>query len=140
MANRRKDTMDIRELLLHMRAGSSNRQIQRDTGIDRRTVKTYRDWATAQGLLEGSLPPLEDLQELLDQTMPKQTPPQNVSTAENYRELIEQLLKENVEIAAIQCRLEERGYTGSYWAVYRLAQKIKPCHREATVRVETQAG
>ena len=47
MANRRKDTMDIRELLLHMRAGSSDRQIERDTGIDRRTVKRYRDWATA---------------------------------------------------------------------------------------------
>lgn len=140
MANRRKDTMDIRELLLHMRAGSSNRRIQRDTGVDRRTVKTYRDWATAQGLLEGSLPPLEDLQGLLDQTMPKQVPPQNVSTAEDYRELIEKLLKENVEIAAIQCRLEERGYTGSYWAVYRLAQKIKPRTREATVRVETEPG
>ncbi len=50
MANRRKDTMDIRELLLHMRAGSSNRRIQRDTDIDRRTVKAYRDWATTQGL------------------------------------------------------------------------------------------
>lgn len=43
MANRRKDTMDIRELLLHIRAGSSHRTIERDTGIDRRTVKTYRD-------------------------------------------------------------------------------------------------
>jgi transposase len=140
MANRRKDTMDVRELLLHIRAGSSNRKIERDTGIDRRTVKTYRGWATAQGLLAGPLPPLEELQALLDRTMPMQLPPQNVSTAENYRELIEQLLKENVEIAAIQCRLEERGYTGSYWAVYRLVQKIKPRTPEATVRVETKPG
>jgi len=140
MANRRKDTMDIRELLLHIRAGSSNRKIERDTGIDRRTIKTYRDWATAQGLLARPLPALEELQVLLDQTMPKQLPPQNVSTAEDYREVIEQLLKENVEIAAIQCRLEERGYTGSYWAVYRLAQKIKPSTPEATVRVETKPG
>ena len=140
MTNRRKDTMDIRELLLHIRAGSSNRRIERDTGIDRRTVKTYRGWATGQGLLAGPLPPLEELQPLLDQTMPKQLPPQNVSTAEDYRELIEQLLKQNVEIAAIQCRLEERGYTGSYWAVYRLAQKIKPSTPAATVRVETKPG
>lgn len=77
---------------------------------------------------------------LLNQTLPKQRPPQNVSTAEDYRALIEQLLKENVEIAAVQCRLEERGYTGSYWAVYRLAQKIKPARPEGTVRVETKPG
>jgi len=132
--------MDIRELLLHMRAGSSNRRIERDTGVDRRTVKEYREWAKAQGLLVGPLPPVEEIQVLLEQTMPKQLPPQNVSTAEEYREVIEQLLDQNVEIAAIHCRLEERGYTGSYWAVYRLAQKIKPEASDATVRIETSPG
>ncbi|MDY7078864.1 MAG: hypothetical protein SXV54_18275, partial [Chloroflexota bacterium] len=39
-------------------------------------------------------------------------PPQNTSSVEPYRDLVTQLLKENVEIAAIKCRLEERGYTG----------------------------
>jgi len=53
--------MDIRELLVHIRAGSSNRQIERDTGIDRRTVGRYREWAEAQGLLKGPLPPLGGL-------------------------------------------------------------------------------
>ena len=109
--------MDIREILLHIRAGSSNRQIERDTKIDRRTIKRYKDWAQAQGLLEGPLPSLEELQVLASQTVPKQTPPQNVSSVAPYRDLIEQLVKENVEIAAIKCRLEERGYTGSYQAV-----------------------
>jgi transposase len=102
--------MDIRELLLHIRAGSSNRQIERDTGVDRRTVKRYRDWAEAQELLEEPLPSLEALQALLDQTMPGHLPPQNISTVEPYRELVEQLVEENVEIAAIKCRLQERGY------------------------------
>ena len=33
--------MDIRELLLHIRAGSSNRQIERDTGVDPGGVQTF---------------------------------------------------------------------------------------------------
>jgi FixJ family two-component response regulator len=35
--------MDIRELLNHIRAGSSDRQIARDVKIDRRTVKRHRE-------------------------------------------------------------------------------------------------
>ena len=42
--------MDVRELLLHIRAGSSDRQIERDMKVDRRTVKRYREWAEAQGV------------------------------------------------------------------------------------------
>ncbi|MDY7075576.1 MAG: PIN domain-containing protein, partial [Chloroflexota bacterium] len=67
-------------------------------------------------------------------------PPQNTSSVEPYRDLVTQLLKENVEIAAIKCRLEERGYTGSYSAVRRFVRKIKPHTPEATVRVERKPG
>jgi transposase len=132
--------MDIRELLLHIRAGSSDRQIQRDTQVDRRTIKRYKDWAQAQGLLEDALPSLEELQVLAEQTMPKPSPPQNISSVEPYRDLVVQLVKENVEIAAIQCRLEERGYTGSYQAVYRFVRKLRPRASRATVRVERKPG
>jgi transposase len=132
--------MDIREILIHLRAGSSNRQIERDTQIDRRTIKRYKDWAKAQGLLENTLPSLEELQALADQTMPKQTPPQNVSSVEPYRVLVAQLVNENVETAAIKCRLEERGYTGSYQAVYRFVRTLKPQTPKATVRVERKPG
>jgi transposase len=48
--------MDIREMLNHIRAGSSNRQIAQDIGVDRRTVQRYRQWAQEQGLLEARLP------------------------------------------------------------------------------------
>jgi transposase len=132
--------MDIRELLLHIRTHASNRQVERDSGIDRRTVKRYRDWATAQKLLAGPLPPLEDLQALLDQTLPEPVPPQNESSVEPYRELVTQLVKENVEVAAIRCRLAERGYTGSYSAVYRFVNTLRPHIPEATVRVERKPG
>jgi transposase len=140
MSHRRKDLMDIRELLIHIRAQSSDRQVQRDTGTDRRTVRRYREWAQAQGLLEGLLPPLEALQVLAEQTLPGRLPPQNVSSVAPYRDLVVQLLKENVETAAIKCRLEERGYSGSYAAVHRFVRKLKPRTSEATVRVERKPG
>ena len=132
--------MDIRQLLVHIRAGSSNRQIAQDMRIDRRTVSHYREWAGAQGLLEGPLPALGDLLTLQDQTMPGHQPPQNTSSVEPYRELVAQLVKENVEIAAIHCRLKEQGYTGSYSAVRRFVRKIKPRTPKATVRVERKPG
>lgn len=132
--------MDIRQLLVRVRAGSSNRQIAHDLRIDRRTVSRYRGWAEAQGLLEGPLSPLGDLLILRDQTMPGHRPPQNISTVEPYRELVTRLVKENVEIAAIWERLKERGYHGSYSAVRRIVRGIEPLVPEATVRVERKPG
>jgi hypothetical protein len=41
MSNRRKDVMDIRELLTQLRSGASDRRISQDTQIARLTVKQY---------------------------------------------------------------------------------------------------
>jgi transposase len=139
MSNRR-NMMDIRELLVHIRAGSSNRQIEKDLHIDRRTVGRYRAWADGQGLLEGTLPSLGELVALLERTMPTHNPPQNISTVEPYREVVTQLIEEGVEIAAIWERLKERSFTGSYSAVRRFVRKIKPLTPKATVRVERKPG
>lgn len=132
--------MDIRELLVHIRAQSRDRQVQRDTGIDRRTVKRYRNWAQGQGLLEGVLPPVEELQELVSQSFEEQIPPQNRSSVEPYRELVLQLVKEQVETAAIKARLTERGFRGSYSAVNRFVRSVQPHLPAATVRVERKPG
>jgi len=132
--------MDLRELLLHIRANPSNRQIQQETGTDRRTVQRYRQWAETQKLLEGDLPTLTELQALLDRSLPEPTPPQNVSSVEPYRSLVERLVKEEVETAAIRERMKERGYVGSYAAVYRFVQHIKPSIPESYTRVERKPG
>jgi transposase len=132
--------MDIRELLVHIRAEPSNRQVARDIGVDRRTVQRYREWAQAQGLLTGPLASLAELQVRLEQTMPQRQPPQNISSIEPYRELVEQLVRENIEAAAIHCRLTERGYTGSYSAVHRFVSKLRPHTPDTTVRVERKPG
>jgi transposase len=132
--------MDIREILLHIRAGANYSQVQRTLGIDRRTVKRYQRWASAQGLLVGPLPPLADLQALLAATLNAPAPPQNISSVEHYRERVRQWRKEGVEVAAIWERLKEQGYTGSYAAVWRFVRTLEPSVPEVTSRVECKPG
>jgi transposase len=138
--SRRKNIMDIREIVRQVRAGQSNRAIGREMSIDRRTVARYRAWAEAQGLLEGDLPELGALHQLVEETLPESQPPQNLSTVEPYREVVEKLRKQSVEIAAVHQRLVERGFTGSYYAVYRFVRRLEPRLPEATVRVEVAPG
>lgn len=132
--------MDIRAILMQLGAGVSQRQIGQALKLNRRTVKKYKKWAEAHGLLEGELPALEELQAVLDETLLEPQPPQNVSTVEPYRGLVEQWLKEKVEIKAIYERLKEKGFKGSYMAVYRFARQVKGEPLRATVRVECKPG
>jgi transposase len=132
--------MDIQEILRQLRQGQSNRAVERATGIHRKIVARYRAWANEQGLLEGDLPALSELHQLLEKTQERPAPPQNVSTVEPYRELVIKLRREGVEVATVHQRLKERGYTGSYAAVYRFVRKLEPQEPEVTVRVETRPG
>lgn len=132
--------MDIRELLRHIRVIQSDRQVQQATGVDRRTVKAYRAWAQAQGLLAGSLPPPENLQRLLAETLRTPPPPQVISSVEPYRTLVVQLRQSGTEISAIWERLKEREYAGSYASVYRFVRSLEPHPPDVTVRIECQPG
>jgi transposase len=140
MPGKRKDAMDVREMLRRLRKGQSDRALARAMGIDRKTVGRYRTWAGELGLLEGPLPPLEELSRLMQETLKNEPPPQNVSSVEPYRELVQRLRREGVEIAAIYQRLMERGYTGSYSSVHRFVRNLEPATPEVTVRVETAPG
>jgi transposase len=132
--------MDIREILHRLRAGMSLRRIARELDINWRTAKKYATWAKRHDLLNGELPPVEELKRLLDTTFSEPAPPQNTSSVAGYRAHVIQLRKEGVEIAAIWHRLKERGYTGSYSAVYRFVRKLEPVTPEITVRVECKPG
>lgn len=140
MSGRRKTVIDIRAMLLQMRSGASTRRISRDLGIHRTTVKRYRQWAEAQGLLTEELPAMEDLQALAAETLTSQPPPQSLSSVEPYREIVVKLRRENVEVAAIHERLKERGYRGGYASVWRFVRRLEPQMPDATVRVETKPG
>jgi transposase len=132
--------MDIREMLRYLQKGQSDRAIARAMKVNRKTVGKYRAWATEQELLEGTLPSLSDLQQLLDETLDTPPPPQNTSTVEPYRETVRKLRQSGVEIAAIHERLKERGYDGSYSSVYRFVRTLEPLEPDVTVRVETPPG
>jgi hypothetical protein len=54
MSERRLKLMDIREMIRHIREGRSDRQIGKDLGVDRRTVKRSRRWrSVAEDLWRG---------------------------------------------------------------------------------------
>ena len=135
MPNRRKDTMDVRAVLVLLRARHSEREVTRSVGVARETVKR-RQWAESQGLLEGDQPPLEELQHLLDATMPGTHPPQNHSSVASYLSVVEKLIKGEVEIAAIWERLKERGFSGSYSSVYRFVRRAPLCDLQLFVVAE----
>ncbi|MCA9972609.1 MAG: IS21 family transposase [Anaerolineales bacterium] len=132
--------MDVYALLQHMRAGDSNRSIKRDLGIDRRTVRKYRAWAEEYGLLHGTLPPIDEIYQLLADTMPTPQPPQSQSTVEPYRKAVVEMREAGVEISAVWERIKEKGFEGSYMAVYRFVQQMEPSQPDVTVRVETAPG
>lgn len=140
MSNRRKNVMDIRELLNQLRSGASDRQISRDMQVARVTVRRYREWAQAAGLLTGLLPPVEELRAAVEQAMPARPAPQNTSSVEAYREAVKQMVDAEVEVAAIYQRLVERGFSGSYSGVYRFVRSLKPRQPKTTVRVERKPG
>ncbi len=135
---RRLKYMDIREIVRRLRAEQSERQIAKEMKINRRTVKEYRVWAEAEGLMTAE--ELPDHKELAARVPVEKSPPQNQSSAEAYRKEIEDWLKQKVRVSAIHIRLQERGYQGSYSAVLRLARKIDPKLAEAVVRIETEPG
>jgi transposase len=132
--------MDIQEIIRRIRAGQSDRAIHEDLGVHRKTVKKYRQWATEHDLLEGELPELGSLQHLLEMTLPQVEPPQNGSSVEPYRDLVERLRQEGVEVKAIHERLQERGYEGHYQSVWRFVRRLEGAKINATVRVERPPG
>jgi transposase len=140
MAGRSLDLMDLRDLVRRLRTTTNDSALQRDTGLNRRTISRYRAWAQQQGLLAGPLPSIEEFVQLAAQTLQPPAPPQTVSSVEPYRALVLELHAAGVEGAAIYQRLRERGFTGSLSAVYRFLHHLRPSEPEATVRVETAPG
>lgn len=141
MAGRSKDLMDIRDLIRHLRTTPSDRAISRSLGLHRKTVRRYRAWAEQHDLLgDTPLPALDELQALVQRTLTPLPPPQTVSSVAPFRDLVLALRQQRVEVAAIHQRLAERGFAGSYDAVYRFVRQLEPAILDPTVRVERERG
>jgi transposase len=130
----------LRDLIYRLRAGESGRRIARDLGISRTTVGKYKHWAEAQGYLQPdkTLPDDAALAAALG-SAPK--PPRAASSVEPYREMVQRLLDQGVEVTAIFHRLQDdHGYCGSYSSVRRYVRKLRPAEPEVVVRVHTAPG
>lgn len=132
--------MEVRTVLHHLRAGESSRRIASALEMDRRTVQRIRAWAEQEGLLRGELPDMETLQYQMSRLYTDEAPPQNQSRVQAYQDLVVRLRREGHESRAIWERLKERGFSGSYSAVWRFVQKLEPPTPDVTVRVETDPG
>lgn len=132
--------MQIREMLRQIRAGESDRAIHRNLGVHRATIKKYREWAEEQGLLEGELPPVEELQQKIAASLPENAPPQNRSNVAEYHALVIKLREQGVKMTAVYARLQEQGFEGSYSAVQRYVRRLEPKQPDITVRVERAPG
>jgi transposase len=130
----------LRDIIHRLRAGDSQRRIARDLKISRTTVSKYRDWAAAQGYLQPdrAMPDDLTLAAALGDPLPL---PRQASSAEPYREIIQRLLDQGVEMAAIWQRLKDNyGYTGGYSSIRRFVSHLRPAEPEAVVRVHTAPG
>jgi transposase len=134
-------TLDVRELVRRIRAGETDRAIARDMGVARKTVAKYRAWAGTQPSLLEQIPPAEDLDRLLRETLPGGRPPRPPFLAAPYDGVIREWRGLGVSPKAIYERLrDERGYLGSYSSIYRYVVYVEGKHPEVFVRVEVDPG
>jgi transposase len=129
----------LRELVHRLRAGASQRAIAHDLGLARMTVQKYAQLAAAAGYLDATQP-LPDASELTARLGPPSQSPRTPSTVEPYREQVEQLLEDGVEMMTIFDRITRLGYTGSYSSIRRFVRTLQPVKAKATVRVHTAPG
>jgi len=140
MAGRRKDVLDIREMVRRMRLGEPDRRIARDLRISRNTVAQYRAWAVYEGFLAAAeLPEPGVLEARLKAAMPEPTPGP-ASSVEPHQDFVLEKLAEGVELRALLGLVRERGFRGSYSALRRFARKLRAKHPEVFIRVETLPG
>jgi transposase len=130
----------LRDLIHRVRSGESDRRIARDLRISRATVRKYREWADVQGYLQPDTPlPADATLMAALGTVPR--PSRAASSVEPYREIVQRLLDQGVETAAMFQRLkDDYDYSGSYSSVRRYVRKLRPAAPEAVVRVHTAPG
>jgi transposase len=140
MAGRRKDVLEIREIIRRFKLGEYVRRIAEDMQISRNTVRHYLRWAKEQGFLEAAeLPPPELMQERYRTTI-LPPPPGPSSLVEPHRDFVIQMRQRGVEVQALFGLLRERGFEGSYSSLLRYVHRIEPKTPETFVRVETAPG
>jgi transposase len=138
----RVDMHRLQELVRLHRMGTGCRAAARMLGMSPNTERVYREALIAASLWDGAvdaLPALDELRRAVEAQCPaKGAPPQQRSSIEAYRALIEPLALKGVGPQAIHDRLrqEHSEFCGSVSAVKRLCLSIR---RERGVRAQDVA-
>lgn len=131
---------ELRQILVRMRLGDSDRALAKAGLIGRPKAKALRRLAEAEGWLDPERPLPEDavLAEALSRARQRSS---SVSSVEPFRDKVEQWVAHDIPCRAIHQALKrEHHYTGSYSSVYRFVQGVKPSQAKATVPLEFAAG
>jgi transposase len=130
----------IQDIIFRLRSKQSERGIARDVGHSRITIHRYRELAERKGYLDPGAVLPDPAQLEVEFSLPCGRP-SVASSVEPYREMVEGLRANDVEMAAIHQRLiESHRYPGSYSAVRRFVHRIEPAQPRIVVRVETPPG
>jgi transposase len=141
MARRRFEMHHIRQALLRMRQGDSDRDIAAVKIMGRRKAGDLRCVAAAQGWLDAvcTLPSDEAIVQAL--ASPRRAA-STVSSLEAHRQTVRQWIEQGVSGTAIHLALQRgHGWSGSYSAVRRLVADIRlALPQEVTCRLEFAPG
>jgi transposase len=142
MAGRRKNVLDVREIVRRLKLGQSERVIAQELLASRNSIGKYKKLAIQEGWLDrADLPSPGEIEMRIAAQQPNAIVFGPRSTVEPYREKVAKLYQAGVEIMAIWGLLKEQNqFTGSYEAVKRFVRRLPQPPPEAFVRVETDPG
>ena len=126
MSKRRFEMYQYRQVLVRMRLGDSDRDIDRSGLMGRKKLTAVRAQALARGWLDHDRPLPDDaaLAEVFGRVSAP-LPSSCVSSLEPFRQQVTTWFQQNIQGTTIHRALERNhGYTGSYSAVARFLQQL----------------
>jgi len=131
---------ELRQVLVRMRLGDSDRALAKAGLVGRPKAKALRQLAEAEGWLDPKQPLPDDA--ALAEALPRaQERSSSISSVVPFRTRVEHWVTHDIPCRAIyQALKREHQYAGSYSSVYRFVQSIKPSQPQATMVLDFAVG
>ena len=140
MSNRRFEMYEVRQVVVLMRSGQSDRQIAKSGLMGRKKAGEIRAVAFKSGWLDKTQPVPDEavIAEVLDVKSCRAT---EVSSVYPYRDEVTAWLQEGIQGTTIHAALvRKHHFTGSYSSVRRFLQELKKDNVQATVILDFAPG
>lgn len=140
MANRRFEMYQIRQVVIRMRLGDTDRAIARTGLMGRRKAGAVRRVAETSGWLDPAVP-LPDDAELSRRLGRKAVKASSVSLVEPFRDEVTRWREQGIQGTTIHAALARKhGFRGSYSSVRRFLKDLEERHPQVTVILEFAPG